>query len=126
MGLFICIGLSLVASFLIALAGTIAAAFVTGNAETAAELMTNSPFLYGAILLADLVINLAGGFTIARMAKGAEVRHAAVVAITGFVLGALLVWWHPPQNTVENVSNYIGLVLTFVPIAAAHYKAKQH
>lgn len=126
MGFFICIVLSLVATYAIAIVGVLVAVLIEGNPDTTADSVTNSFAFYGVLLFADLACYLAGGLTIARMARGAEVRHAAVISALCFLLGLVLVWWSPPTNQLQSVVNYISFALTLVPVAAAYYKSHQH
>ncbi len=126
MGFFICIVLSMVATYALAIVGVLIAVLIENNPDTTADSVTNSVGFYGVLLLADLACYLAGGLTIARMAKGAEVRHAAAISGLAFIIGLVLVWWSPPENQIQSVVNYISFALTLVPIAAAYYKSRQY
>lgn len=126
MGIFICLIMSVMATYAFAIAATVFYSVLQGGSDSAAVSLLDSPTFFGVILLMDVAFYVAGGITIARMTKGAEVRHAAVVSAVCFLFGLILVYFNPAENNVQSVVNYISFALTLIPIGAAHYKSRQH
>lgn len=125
MGIFICLIMSVMATYAFAIVASIFYSLVQGGSDAAAATLLDSPVFYGTILVMDVAFYLAGGITIARMTKGAEVRHAAVISAACLMFGLVLIYFFPPQNSVQNITNYISCFLTLTPIGAAHWKSKQ-